>query len=766
MERSRRERPRVVVVGAGVSGCACAATLAAAGFRVTVLNSALDAVGLPAYGPDLVCEEEGLGRVLATLWSLPAPLKEVWLRAAAVGQPRAAVGQPWLGSERDSGRLATGVRERLTVSFGDGVCGGAELGPEGNRLGPGEEVGGDLGLASHAHSGGRPGLTSDGGPDRDTCPDLATDLGEGLRGVSLGGLFLNVDRRLVSIETKRLLETMSGLEFRQGLVSNLHVEKREGRDCVVLETVFGEVLEAEAVVLAVGLSLGGRVQIGEDRLAGGRYGETPSDGLLEALGRYGVEFNAVTVQVGARLSQDGSVVERLLGLAGAACGSRRGVAPGPAGAQLAARPGERESVEEIEGGKAGGAEGMSGFDSAGGAEACAATGLGNRFGVMELRFVGLTGSTGSAESLSQYRGSDDAVRLASSRGDPEEVTWNRSGGSGAERGRGAPLEPSGSGARPDGAGGGLTNGGLCEWEGADGSALTRTGHGMEHEQWPRDYPPAPHMERTLRLRWGVGRASFRGSAVTQGGWERPAERPSERPSLVDLGAPGLVSRGGSGREMDDRLGVGPSGRQRGADIGPLDCGEDEPAGGEPGRDEPAGGEPKQFDRGGPRLWLTPLVSPDGLATAEVYFTPELLGGDLEGKSDKPARERETRSIRPLDDAGQGDSCNSTTTDAGGETGGKAEPEVGRRSAAGDVANRMGYMVRGRAVRSLGADGRLVARGVPVGPVWVCGRAAGAKDYVESLSSGVRVAKSVIAFLQHQLGCETGGDKIEKRKSVS
>ena len=219
------EEPRpvagtVVVVGAGVSGCACAAALASRGLRVTVMNSALDAVGLPSYGPD-VAGARGWAEIEETMAALPAVLRGVWLDAAAV-------------------------------------------------------------------------------PDD-------------------GAAFLTVDRRMVSVETKRALERIPGLEFRQGLVTDVRMvpegsghpgsvespssgPERSERTRVVVETVFGEVVEADAVVLAVGLGVGGRVVVGADVMPGGRYGETPADGLREALEALGAKYGRATVEVGARFA--------------------------------------------------------------------------------------------------------------------------------------------------------------------------------------------------------------------------------------------------------------------------------------------------------------------------------------------------------------------------------------------------------------------------------------------------------------------------------
>ena len=204
-----RAVPTAAVVGAGISGCACAAVLACEGVRVLVLNSALDAVGVPGYGPDLLAGEGGWEEIKQTLAALPPVLRAVWLGAASVPADGAAV--------------------------------------------------------------------------------------------------LNVDRRTVGIETKRALERLDGLEFRQGLVTGINATPGEeggsgdanhGR--LVLETAFGESIEADAVVLAIGLGLGGRVTVGSDELPGGRYGEIPANGLREALERMGATFRDVDTEVGPR----------------------------------------------------------------------------------------------------------------------------------------------------------------------------------------------------------------------------------------------------------------------------------------------------------------------------------------------------------------------------------------------------------------------------------------------------------------------------------
>jgi hypothetical protein len=142
-----------------------------------------------------------------------------------------------------------------------------------------------------------------------------------------GAPIVNIDRRKISIETKRMLERMPGLQFRQGFVTDLRLRDdgvqpsglgsigqpggnasepgmagRSSLRRVEVETIFGEVFEADAVVVAVGLSLGGSTAVGGDTVHGGRYGEPSSEGLLQALQRLGAELGEAHLEVGGRVS--------------------------------------------------------------------------------------------------------------------------------------------------------------------------------------------------------------------------------------------------------------------------------------------------------------------------------------------------------------------------------------------------------------------------------------------------------------------------------
>jgi hypothetical protein len=125
-----------------------------------------------------------------------------------------------------------------------------------------------------------------------------------------------VDRRAVSIDTKWALERIAAIRLRQGLVTALleaDAEPKQDRTAVSgqtrashavrveTETAFGETLAGDACVLAVGLSLGGIIRMGEQVLAGGRFAEVAADALKASLLARGVPLRSVQVPVGARL---------------------------------------------------------------------------------------------------------------------------------------------------------------------------------------------------------------------------------------------------------------------------------------------------------------------------------------------------------------------------------------------------------------------------------------------------------------------------------
>jgi hypothetical protein len=136
--------------------------------------------------------------------------------------------------------------------------------------------------------------------------------------VESGEPVLVLDRRAVSIETKRAMEKIPGLEFRQGLV----VDVRVSADSAEVETAFGEVFSANTVVLAPGLALRGRVDVGEEVLPGGRYGEVPANELAEALSALGLDLTEISVDVKPHYAHDTPWIAAAL-----ACGESLAAAP-------------------------------------------------------------------------------------------------------------------------------------------------------------------------------------------------------------------------------------------------------------------------------------------------------------------------------------------------------------------------------------------------------------------------------------------------------
>ncbi len=277
----RSQRPHVIVIGAGVSGCACAAALASYGVGVTVVGGALDRAGLPSVGP-VVCEGRGCVSAVANLlFGMPPTLREAWV----------------------------------------GACFVPEEGPE--------------------------------------C--------------------VVVDRRRLSVEVKRTLERMKGLEFRQGFVVGVErgdaEEKGRGevqgrppqeaegaRRAWVVETAFGEVWMADVVVVAMGLNLGASVTGGDSREGVGVVADWGSGDLVRGLSSAGVQWVEVCERVGVSYAGVGAqgVQGRAMGSVGGGLmpGSReeswvRGLpfaeAIGPADA--------RRLKELREGAMSGGAEG-------------------------------------------------------------------------------------------------------------------------------------------------------------------------------------------------------------------------------------------------------------------------------------------------------------------------------------------------------------------------------------------------------------------------
>jgi len=239
------------VVGAGVSGCACALAAAEAGVSVLLVNSALDSVGSPAYGP------------------------AVWT-------------DPRIG-ELEEGALA--VRPSPSEPL--------------ETLGRSDTHETSESIKMPAHEPIRPAEALAA-----AAPGLARAWSRHSRLPADGSPVLLVDRRSVSLETKWRLENEPLVQLRQAVVTSV-TSRSDGT--VLVESAFGEELEVDVVVLAVGLGLGGTVLVGTQEFPGGRYGEVAADRLFESLAAQGVAFREKKVAVGARLAcRSGALDLRLL----------------------------------------------------------------------------------------------------------------------------------------------------------------------------------------------------------------------------------------------------------------------------------------------------------------------------------------------------------------------------------------------------------------------------------------------------------------------
>lgn len=213
---------RVVVIGAGVSGCSAALALASRGVPVLLLNSGLDSVGLPGYGPVVTAD-------------------------------------PTIPAEADN-PLGTSdpqdVREALHLAAP--ALAGVWL--------------------TNAWTWSKVDVDDAGGPE---LPKAVI-----------------IDRRSVSLGTKWRVENERLIEVRQGLAVSVEVQGETG---IVVRTVFGEELRGRVALVTVGLALGGRIQVGAQEMAGGRYGEVAADALLGDLSSQGCRFHLAEKAVGARV---------------------------------------------------------------------------------------------------------------------------------------------------------------------------------------------------------------------------------------------------------------------------------------------------------------------------------------------------------------------------------------------------------------------------------------------------------------------------------
>ena len=124
------------------------------------------------------------------------------------------------------------------------------------------------------------------------------------RGPAVQAPRAQADRTLYRVEMRRTLEATPNLSLRQGLVTDLLVDK--GRVCGV-ELQDARRLGAKAVIVATGTFLNGQIHTGRRTYAGGRTGEPASIELAQALKRLGFPVGRLKTGTPPRL--DGRTIE-------------------------------------------------------------------------------------------------------------------------------------------------------------------------------------------------------------------------------------------------------------------------------------------------------------------------------------------------------------------------------------------------------------------------------------------------------------------------
>lgn len=124
------------------------------------------------------------------------------------------------------------------------------------------------------------------------------------RGPAVQAPRAQADRTLYRVEMRRTLEATPNLSLRQGLVTDLLVDK--DRICGV-ELQDARRLAAKAVIVATGTFLNGKIHTGRKTYAGGRTGEPASTDLPVALRRLGFPVGRLKTGTPPRL--DGRTID-------------------------------------------------------------------------------------------------------------------------------------------------------------------------------------------------------------------------------------------------------------------------------------------------------------------------------------------------------------------------------------------------------------------------------------------------------------------------
>ena len=137
------------------------------------------------------------------------------------------------------------------------------------------------------------------------------------RGPAVWALRAQTDKRLYARQMLQILQNTENLTLREAMVTGLEIEKNDFkrqdtevcRESAVnqikgIQTYFGSVYFAKAVILTTGTFLRGQIWIGNQSMEAGRAGEQAAQGLTEALEGLGFETNRLKTGTPARIDRN------------------------------------------------------------------------------------------------------------------------------------------------------------------------------------------------------------------------------------------------------------------------------------------------------------------------------------------------------------------------------------------------------------------------------------------------------------------------------
>jgi tRNA uridine 5-carboxymethylaminomethyl modification enzyme len=124
------------------------------------------------------------------------------------------------------------------------------------------------------------------------------------KGAAVRGPRVQADRRLFRAAIQNMLEAQDGLEIVEGEATTLRLD---GRRILGLDLADGRALQAQAVVLATGTFLGGKLHFGRTSSVGGRVGERAATALAAQLRELGLPVARLKTGTPPRL--DGRTID-------------------------------------------------------------------------------------------------------------------------------------------------------------------------------------------------------------------------------------------------------------------------------------------------------------------------------------------------------------------------------------------------------------------------------------------------------------------------